>query len=66
VRTQRSCEADRRCRRPLWKEENHRGFGVHEEKKRTRIVFFFFKEDSPAVFDPDFSAGRWANAEVGT
>jgi len=26
----------------------------------------FKKTTSPAVFDPGFSAGRWANAEVGT
>jgi len=27
--------------------------------------FVFKKTISPAVFDPGFSAGRWANAEVG-
>jgi len=29
-------------------------------------TILFKKTTSPAVFYPSFSAGRWANAEVGT
>jgi len=41
-------------------------YSAYKRKEKKCIHFFKKKTTSPAVFDPGFSAGRWAKAEVGT
>jgi len=41
-------------------------FGVQKkEKEKHTVVFFLRSLPRPWFFDPGFSTGRWANAEVG-